>query len=98
MFAGSELCAKRGIVFTVDPSDSELRAARRRASYAGSVVKLGEDKPSLYAGKTPLERLALQTALVERIASLSGTTHPRIARADWPGEVFNIDERNNRLR
>jgi hypothetical protein len=62
------------------------------------VVKSGEDKPALYAGKTPLERLALQTALVERIAALSPTVHPRIARADWPGEVFNIDERNHRLR
>jgi hypothetical protein len=89
---------KRGIVFIVEPTDSELRAARRRATYAGSVVKLGEDKPALYAGKSPLERLALQTALVERLASLSTATHPQVARADWPGEVFNIDERNNRLR
>lgn len=82
----------------MEPSNSERRAARRRASYAGNVVKLGDEKPALYAGKTPLERLALQTALVERIAALSHTVRPRIARADWPGEVFNIDERNNRLR
>jgi hypothetical protein len=83
----------------MEPADSEARAARRRASYAGSVVKLGEDKPSLYAGKSALERLVLQTVLVERMALLSGATHhPRVARADWPGEVFNIDERNNRLR
>ena len=89
---------KRGMLVVMEPSDSERRAAHRRATYAGMVVHLGEDKPALYAGKTPLERLALQTALVERIAALSPTEHPRKARTDWPGEVFSIDERNNRLR
>ncbi len=74
------------------------RAAARRASYSGSVVKLGEDKPMLYAGKSPLERLALQTALVHRLAALGGVEPVAIPRADWPGEVFDIDERNAKLR
>lgn len=77
-------------------AESELRAARRRATYAGEVIRLGDEKPALYAGKTALERLALQSALVARLTRIGGQDQPRIPRAEWPGEVFNIDERNRR--
>ncbi len=79
-----------------DDADRELRAAKRRATYSGQVVQLGEEKPALYTEKTPLERLALQTALVRRLALFSGESPVSIPRNQWPGEVFDIDERNRR--
>jgi hypothetical protein len=76
----------------------EQRAAQRRATYSGSIVRLGQEKPALYDGKSPLERLALQTALIERLARLGKEVPTRVPRDEWPGEVFNIDERNAKLR
>lgn len=81
-----------------DDRDRELRAARRGATYSGQVIRLGEEKPALYEGKTPLQRLALQTSLVRRMAALSGLCARPVPRAEWPGEIFNIDERNRRTR
>jgi hypothetical protein len=81
-----------------DESERAHHAAERRATYSGSIVKLGEEKPALYAGKGPLERLALQTALVERLARFGKELPTKLPRGEWPGEVFNIDERNQRLR
>jgi hypothetical protein len=72
--------------------EREKRALERRASYPGSVVKAGEDKPALYSELTLLERLAHLTQLVEQQARMSGTDHPNIPRSQWPGEIFRIGE------
>lgn len=77
-------------------AERQARAERRRAGYPGSVTRPGEEKPFLYEGKTALERLALMTALVEQQAGLSDSRPAPIPRSEWPGEVFDIDERNRR--
>ncbi|HSC86483.1 MAG TPA: hypothetical protein VLC09_04405 [Polyangiaceae bacterium] len=81
-----------------EDSEREARAERRRSTYSGQVVRLGDPKPALYDQKTLLERLALQTSLVLRQAALSGHPPRKLPRAEWPGEVFDIGERNRRAR
>lgn len=81
-----------------DDLEKERGAARRRATYLGEVVRLGDDKPALYSGRTALERWALESELVRRLAALTSGMPESIPRANWPGEVFNIDERNAKLR
>lgn len=79
-------------------------------------MQQGDEKSALYTGKSPLERLSLQSALVRRLAALHRLVRPSsealqppstarstdssagISRAEWPGEIFDIDERNCRLR
>jgi hypothetical protein len=81
-----------------DEAERRARAERRRATYEGRVVRAGEEKPPLYSEKTLLERLALQSELVLRQAALAGVVVRKVPRAEWPGEVFDIGERNRRAR
>ena len=64
----------------------------------GRVLRAGEVKPALYDEHTLHQRLAFQTSLVERQAALAGYAREALPRAQWPGEVFEIDERNPTIR
>lgn len=74
------------------------RAEIRRGSFPGEIVRLGQRKPALYEGKTLIERLALQTELVARQRALAGHPPHGLRRSEWPGEIFDIEERNRRAR
>lgn len=70
-------------------SDREERARKRRASWSGGIVHLGEAKPGLYGDLSHAERLAALLALSERAWLAAGRQLPSPApRGDWPGEVF----------
>jgi hypothetical protein len=74
-------------------SDAQARAERRRREYSGVVVEAGTPKPALYEALSLLERLAHMTALTQRLAALSGTAETPRERAEWPGEIFRLEQR-----
>lgn len=74
--------------------ERRARARARRRNLPGQVIRCGEEQPALYEGEVLLERLARQTALVERQAVLAGYASKPLPRSQWPVEVFSIDERN----
>jgi hypothetical protein len=72
--------------------ESERRAARalRRAYYPGEVVRHGAPEPGLYAGLSPVERLARMSELCRAIWLASGHALEVRPRSEWPGEIFVI--------
>lgn len=73
---------------------SHDRAAFRRAHWEGGPVEAGEPKTDLYAGLSPAQRLGALAALNRRAWLAAGNAMPPpLPRADWPGEVFEIEVR-----
>lgn len=69
------------------------RRARRRATWDGEIVLPGHPKGPLYKKLALPDRFAALTALNQRIWGTVGLDRAdRLARGQWPGEVFEIKE------
>jgi hypothetical protein len=74
-------------------STAEERAARRRAEWTAEVVEPGQRKLPAYSGLGYRERLAAFVELNRRVWNSSGHACAPLARAQWPGEIFEARRR-----
>lgn len=72
------------------------RAAQRRATWNGGVVRSGAPKPPLYAEDTLEERIAGVWRLTRRLWLLAGGSLEEIPRHELPGEVFELHAERRR--
>ncbi len=78
------------------PDESDEKARRKRAEHrratwgAGTIVRSGTPKPSLYAGMSPTERIHRLWELTRRAWEFAGKEIVQVPRDELPGEVFDI--------
>lgn len=71
--------------------ERERRAAQRRSTYGGEIVRAGEPKPRLRGERFTQERLDEMWALCAAAWQASGRELPVVERGAWPGEIVRID-------
>jgi hypothetical protein len=74
-----------------DRAARQARAAERQKRMTVEVVRLGQRKPSPYAGSTAEERLAAAVRLIDHHQALRGG-YSTLPRSEWPGETFTLGE------
>ena len=74
------------------------RAEARRASMWGEKVLAGTPKPQLYSDLDPTERFYAMARLCARQWLAHHPPAPRLPRAEWPGERFDIEAERARAR
>lgn len=70
--------------------DRARRAAERRRTYEGTIVRAGTPKPSLRVESFTAARFHEMWALCVAQWEASGRAMPSFTRAEMPGEVFRI--------